>query len=138
MDLSSNSQNRRSRRSPVLLAATIHVAGEPVTVKLRNLSERVILLSPDGRVDRDCVLAALPSLETGAGAAGRASGTLSRRVEDFERETILAELKRNGFHVTNTAKALGLERSHLYKKAEQLGIDLQAARRTADSAPAGE
>ena len=106
--------------------------------ELRNLVERMILLSPDGRVDRDCVLAALPSLATGAGAAGRASGTLSRRVEDFERETILAELKRHGFHVTNTAKALGLERSHLYKKAEQLGIDLQAARRTGDSAPAGE
>jgi len=53
-------------------------------------------------------------------------------VDDFERETILAELKRNQFHVTNTAKALGLERSHLYKKAEQLGIDLQAARKIAE------
>jgi DNA-binding NtrC family response regulator len=27
------------------------------------------------------------------------------------------------------AKSLGLERSHLYKKAEQLGIDLRALRR---------
>ena len=46
----------------------------------------------------------------------------------FEREVILAELKRNHFNVTNTAKALGLERSHLYKKAEQLGVDLSAER----------
>jgi two-component system nitrogen regulation response regulator NtrX len=28
--------------------------------------------------------------------------------------------------MTETAKALGLERSHLYKKCQQLGVDLQA------------
>jgi two-component system nitrogen regulation response regulator NtrX len=49
-------------------------------------------------------------------------------VENFERETLLAELKRNHNHMTNTAKALGLERSHLYKKCQQLGIDLRAIR----------
>ena len=48
---------------------------------------------------------------------------LAQRAEDFERETLLAELKRHNHHVTNTAKALGLERSHLYKKCQQLGID---------------
>jgi DNA-binding NtrC family response regulator len=30
--------------------------------------------------------------------------------------------------MTNTAKALGLERSHLYKKCQQLGIDVHAIR----------
>jgi two-component system nitrogen regulation response regulator NtrX len=49
-------------------------------------------------------------------------------VQHFERETILAELKRSHHHITNAAKALGLERSHLYKKAEQLGINLPAMR----------
>jgi DNA-binding NtrC family response regulator len=29
--------------------------------------------------------------------------------------------------MTETARALGLERSHLYKKCAQLGIDLQKA-----------
>jgi hypothetical protein len=38
MDLSSSSQNRQSRRSPVLLTATIEVGGAPVSVTLRNLS----------------------------------------------------------------------------------------------------
>jgi DNA-binding NtrC family response regulator len=49
----------------------------------------------------------------------------------FEREAILVELERQQFHITNAAKALGLERSHLYKKCQQLGIDLQAARASA-------
>lgn len=47
MDESSLSQNRRSRRSPVLLTATIYVAGVPVTVKLRNLSEEGALIESD-------------------------------------------------------------------------------------------
>jgi len=55
---------------------------------------------------------------------------LAQRVEAFERETLLAELKLHHHHMTNTAKALGLERSHLYKKCQQLGIDLRAIRQT--------
>jgi len=43
----------------------------------------------------------------------------------FERTVVLAELDRHHKNVTQTAKALGLERSHLYKKCQQLGIDLQ-------------
>ena len=37
-------QNRRSRRAPVLLAATIEVDGVPQSVKLRNLSEEGALI----------------------------------------------------------------------------------------------
>jgi hypothetical protein len=44
MDQSSFSQNRRSRRSPVLLAASVEVAGVRQPVKLRNLSEEGALI----------------------------------------------------------------------------------------------
>ena len=37
-------KDRRSRRSPVLLAASVEIAGEPVPVKLRNLSEEGALI----------------------------------------------------------------------------------------------
>lgn len=47
MDESSITQNRRSRRSPVLLTATIYVDGVPVDVKLRNLSEEGALIESD-------------------------------------------------------------------------------------------
>lgn len=40
-------KNRRSRRAPVLLAATVEVAGRPVAVKLRNLSEEGALIEGD-------------------------------------------------------------------------------------------
>jgi two-component system nitrogen regulation response regulator NtrX len=94
--------------------------------ELRNVVERLMLLSEDGRVDRRSVEKALP----GSGPApAAATGTLAERVEAFERELLLAELKRHRYHMTETAKALGLERSHLYKKCQQLGVDLAAVRK---------
>ena len=47
MDESSITHNRRSRRSPVFLAATIEVAGVSEPVKLRNLSEEGALIEGD-------------------------------------------------------------------------------------------
>lgn len=47
MDESSITHNRRSRRSPVFLAATIEVDGLAQPVKLRNLSEEGVLIEGD-------------------------------------------------------------------------------------------
>ncbi len=96
--------------------------------ELRNLVERLILLSDGDQVPVDLVRSALPASSVTSPARSY-SGTLSERVQDFEKETMLTELRRNNFHITNTAKSLGMERSHFYKKAEQLGIDIQKSRR---------
>jgi len=105
--------------------------------ELRNVIERVLLYATGETIEAATVQRALPQgVARGAAvggngaAAASAEGTLAQRVECFERETLLAELKRNRNHMTNTAKALGLERSHLYKKCQQLGIDLRAIRHT--------
>ena len=95
--------------------------------ELRNVVERLMLLATEGEVTIDTVKIALPQMVAAQPALG-GSGTLAERVLGFEREVILAELKRSHFHVTNAAKALCLERSHFYKKAEQLGIDLRSLR----------
>ena len=98
--------------------------------ELRNMVERLMLLATDGEVDFVTVQMALPKGAAGlAGSPTFSSGSLAGRVEAFEREVILAELKRSHHNVSLAAKTLGLERSHLYKKAEQLGIDLRAVRR---------
>jgi two-component system nitrogen regulation response regulator NtrX len=98
--------------------------------ELRNVVERLLLLA-DGEVDAPAVLSALPAAHASAGRANGAasdtsSGPLAERVLEFERSQVLAELERSGKHVTQAAKALGLERSHLYKKCQQLGIDLKS------------
>jgi two-component system nitrogen regulation response regulator NtrX len=98
--------------------------------ELRNMVERLMLLATDGEVDLVTVQLALPKT-AGSVLPGvtSSSGVLASRVQSFEREVILAELKRSQHNVSEAAKSLGLERSHLYKKAEQLGIDLRALRR---------
>jgi two-component system nitrogen regulation response regulator NtrX len=96
--------------------------------ELRNVVERMLLLAGD-EVEAEDVRMALPAGTTSSpermSAGAGATGPLAQRVLAFEREAVLAELERHGRHVTQTAKALGLERSHLYKKCQQLGIDLQ-------------
>jgi len=69
------------------------------------------------------------AVAAGDGNVAAGQGTLEERTQLFEREVLLAEIRRNNFHMTNVAKALGLERSHLYKKCQQLGIDLQSLRK---------
>jgi DNA-binding NtrC family response regulator len=99
--------------------------------ELRNMVERLMLLATAGQVDPATVQVALPK-SSGAGVSPSgvaAPGSLAERVQSFEREAILAELRRTHHNMSLAAKSLGLERSHLYKKAEQLGIDLRALRR---------
>ena len=116
--------------------AALQSHGWPGNVReLRNMVERLMLLATDGQVDLATVELALPKAESGGAAvsASFSSGPLAGRVDAFEREVILAELKRSHSNVSLAAKSLGLERSHLYKKAEQLGIDLRALRREQES-----
>jgi DNA-binding NtrC family response regulator len=98
---------------------------------MRNVVERLLLLAVSGEVDRSTVELALPEAQSGMPSGGEPGiGPLAPRVAQYEREAILAELQRQQHHITNTAKALGLERSHLYKKCQQLGIEMRAVRGT--------
>jgi two-component system, NtrC family, nitrogen regulation response regulator NtrX len=102
--------------------------------ELRNVVERLVLLSENENVSAEDVGLVLPATASSqqdnanAGLAA-ATGSLAARTESFEKEVLLAEIRRHNFHMTNVARALGLERSHLYKKCQQLGIDLQSLRR---------
>lgn len=103
--------------------------------ELRNVVERLVLLSAEASITPADVRLVLPAEDAAAGSsslsiAGAArSGTLAERTEAFEKEVLLQEIKRHNFHMTKVARALGLERSHLYKKCQQLGIDLQSLRK---------
>jgi len=91
--------------------------------ELRNAVERLILLAVDQEVSADVVSLALPHI-----LDGRVRGPLVERTLRFEREQVLQELKANNFNMNEASLALGLERSHLYKKCQQLGIDWRSLR----------
>jgi transcriptional regulator with GAF, ATPase, and Fis domain len=102
--------------------------------ELRNVVERLVLLAAEDAVTAEDVRVVLPVFEDRLGGsasgvpgngASNGAGTLAERSEAFEREVLISEIRRHNFHMTNVARALGLERSHLYKKCQQLGIDVQ-------------
>ena len=92
-----------------------------------------MLLATSDEVTAETVALALPMSGASLDSSAAGTGPLADRVRAFEKQTILAELKRNHNQISNTARALGLERSHLYKKAEQVGIDLKAVRNEGSS-----
>jgi two-component system, NtrC family, nitrogen regulation response regulator NtrX len=120
---------------PEAIDALTHYSWPGNVRELRNVVERVMLLALNGQVDRPAVELALPRLKS-ASVSERViegSGPLANRVDSFEKQTILAELKRHNYNMTATAKELDLERSHLYKKCQQLGIDLASLKSAGDS-----
>ena len=95
--------------------------------ELRNVVERVLILSDADPIGSADVRAALPggAAASPARVAAAAEGPLRDLVDSYEREVIRERLRAHGGHVTNAARSLGLERSHLYKKCRQLGIDIR-------------
>ena len=55
------------------------------------------------------------------------SSRVTVRAPALTPEAIVAALEANDHHIANTARELGLERSHLYKKMRALGIDHRGA-----------
>ena len=93
--------------------------------ELKNVVERVLILSDADPISDAEVRAGLPGSSAPRAGTIPVEGELRDLVDVYEREVIRERLRHLGGHVTNAAKSLGLERSHLYKKSKQLGLDLR-------------
>jgi two-component system, NtrC family, nitrogen regulation response regulator NtrX len=92
--------------------------------ELRNLVERVLILNPKALRLEAKHLPVLVQRTDGRNMSGASEefATLLQAREAYERDYILKELDRSNGNVTRAAEALGLERSHLYRKMKALGI----------------
>jgi len=91
--------------------------------ELRNTIERLVILTGDEAViSEQDVAETLPSVKRVQSHFERGVA-LKDLVASAEREIILEALGANDHHISNTAKELSLERSHLYKKMKALGIN---------------
>ena len=68
------------------------------------------------------VAATLPGARRPRADRFRQGASFHDLVEEAEREIILGALDAHADNVSDTARSLGLERSHLYKKMRALGI----------------
>jgi DNA-binding NtrC family response regulator len=91
--------------------------------ELKNLVERLVILCPDDSINAADVEAAIgPAGNAPRGSLYRPGVPFKVLADDAERAIIEEALAHHGRQMTATARALGLERSHLYKKAKALGL----------------
>ena len=92
------------------------------------MMERIVILHPQEIIDVGRL--PLPTPRRG-GQRKLDSGsykTLEEARKAYERAYVLRTLDAQAGNMTRTAEALGLERSHLYRKMKALGIDPTAPR----------
>ncbi len=92
--------------------------------ELRNLVERIIILSEGS--DKGVNQIIKESIETKASSESSTSldfdSPLKAAREQFEKEYLTHQLKKNGLNITKTAENIGMERSALHRKLTSLGI----------------
>jgi len=92
--------------------------------ELKNLVERMVIMTPSGRLE----VRHLPSVvlkENGSPEDPAEARSLSEARLAFDRDYILKKLEESGGNISRTADALGIERSHLYRKLKGLRINLE-------------
>jgi DNA-binding NtrC family response regulator len=130
LKLSCQENNRRPKTfsPPALQRMMAH--DYPGNVReVKNSVERLVIMVPGdeispGDVERWLQVGKAAAVEKAgeAGAVYRPERQLKDMLDDCERLLITRAIRDCDGHVTNAAKQLGLERSHLYKKMKALGI----------------
>jgi len=88
--------------------------------ELRNLVERLVIMCPSPRIEPHHLP---PEIFRGASKSPQKPyESLQEARSAYEREFVLRKLEENRWNMTKAAAALGLERSHLYRKMRSLGI----------------
>jgi two-component system, NtrC family, nitrogen regulation response regulator NtrX len=100
--------------------------------ELRNLVQRLLLLGGSGPVQAAEVQQALGRATPVAGDEAAVLGIdldlpLREARDAFERAYLQRQLQQAGGSVGRLAKACGMERTHLYRKLKDLGIDIREA-----------
>jgi two-component system nitrogen regulation response regulator NtrX len=93
--------------------------------ELSNVVERLIVLSEGPAIDAREVRSALQSRGDTVDDAHAASLRTAR--DRFEREFLVSSLAAHGWRIQETAEAIGINRSHLWKKMKTLRIELPDA-----------
>jgi DNA-binding NtrC family response regulator len=100
--------------------------------ELRNLVQQMLVLGGEGEVSVTEVEEALRQSPTEAAGAGQEHPPLfdlplREAREQFEREYLVFKLREAGGSVGKLADAVGMERTHLYRKLRSLGVDPKKA-----------
>jgi DNA-binding NtrC family response regulator len=91
--------------------------------ELRNIIERLVILTPDDAIDAEDVRLCLGGqTATAKGGLFRPGVPFKVLADEAERLILEEAMAHHGGQMAATARGLGLERSHLYKKCKALGL----------------
>jgi two-component system, NtrC family, nitrogen regulation response regulator NtrX len=98
--------------------------------ELKNLVERMVIMTPSAKIE----LRHLPPVVLQKGSMPLEEVSDARSLSEarlaFDREYILKKLEENNGNISRTAEALGIERSHLYRKLKSLKINSERNQNT--------
>jgi DNA-binding NtrC family response regulator len=114
-------QDRR-RFTPAALTVLAALPWRRNTAELARLIERVTATARSSDPIRQEDVLAEVQLDR---APARPTGSLREARRQFEREFIASVLRDHAWQMRDAARALGIERANLYRKARQLGIPLR-------------
>jgi two-component system nitrogen regulation response regulator NtrX len=106
--------------------------------ELRNLMERIVILTPGPRIEASDLPATLGAAAPGN---GRSASSLEQARREFEREFLRARLAEHGWNISRTAEAIGIARESLSRKIKSHRLEppgreaTQAARSGARGEP---
>ena len=136
-DFFSNRDKLPYRHFPVAVQNRLRHYPWPGNLReLRNLVQRLLILGATPEVDLAEVEPALGAVAATAAPRGGGRGEgldidfalpLREAREQFERAYLLRQLQEAGGSVGRLAKAVGMERTHLYRKLRDLGVDVKQA-----------
>lgn len=91
--------------------------------ELKNIIERLSIMVPDDAIRGNHVKEALVGFKKANEMVEK--GDLKSAKEEFERQYISRALNLAEGNVSKASKSLGIERTHLYRKIKQLGIQIE-------------
>ncbi|MFQ5663323.1 MAG: sigma-54-dependent transcriptional regulator [Terriglobia bacterium] len=110
---------RKKQFSPEALAVLQDYPWPGNVRELKNVIERLVIMVPPERIE---VRHLPPEVFRTSERAPAVAATLQEARADSERDFILRKLEENRWNVSRTAAAIGVERSHLYRKMKALRI----------------
>ncbi|MDA8308198.1 MAG: sigma-54 dependent transcriptional regulator [Deltaproteobacteria bacterium] len=92
--------------------------------ELRNFIERLIIMTPGNLIGPEDLPADFRNVvhKENGDTAWLQCQTLEEARSCFERDFLVRKLEENGWNISVTAAAIGIERTHLHKKMKALGI----------------
>jgi len=100
--------------------------------ELKNLVQRVLILGTSDEVSAQEVEAAMGAAQVARGAAGTPGVSFDQPLRDardaFEKAYLEYQLEKHGGNVSQMAEEAGMERTHLYRKLRDRGIEIKDRR----------